>query len=376
MTERSLKIFVVDDDPVARMVASGQLAEEGGYEVLEFDSGTALLAAIDEAPDVILLDVAMPGIDGIDTCRVLRATGNDHAQVLFVSGHDDLEMRMAAYQAGGSDFIVKPYLPEELAQKMRMAERALANRRSLSHQAQYAQQAAFTAMSSLGEMGVVLQFLRTSYACGNPAQLAAALFEALAQYGLQGLLGIRLADGNRCFSSRGECSPLEQSILGHAQGMERIFQLGDRVAINYPAVTLLALDLPVDDPERVGRLRDHLTILMEGAEGRMQAMASEAMRLAQAGGISQAVADLTQALADIDRMQAGSRVQAMEIGSAYLQRLTGAFVHLGLSEDQEAALAGMAQDAYARLDTLMDEGRFIGDLLREVTAHLRRLVQA
>lgn len=376
MNESRLKVFVVDDDHLARLVVTSQLQAIGHYEMREFDSGTALLAARGDAPDIVLLDINMEGIDGIETCRQLRQAGDDHAQVLFVSAHDDIETRLDAYRAGGNDYIVKGYMPEELGEKLRVAEQTIAKRRELADRAQYAQQAAFTAMSSMGEMGAVLHFLRASYACREPGQLAAALFEALAQYGVSGLLGVRMAAGEQCYSSRGACSPLEHSILMHASGMERIFQLRDRIVVNYPKSTLLVLDLPLDDPDRVGRIRDNLAILVEAADARLEAMEGEAQRLAQAGGISQAVTDLTQALADIEKMQAGSRVKAMEIGTDYLTRLTDSFVHLGLSEDQEAALANMAQEAYARLDALTDEGRFVGDLLREVTGHLKRLVTA
>lgn len=376
MSEDRLKIAVVDDDRLARMIAIVQLQEDGRYDVREFGSGTQFLAAADAAPDIVLLDIEMPGINGIEVCRQLRRAGNDHAQVLFVSAHDDLETRLAAYYAGGSDYIVKGYQPEELGAKVRIAEQTLAKRQELVHQAQYAQQAAFTAMSSMGEMGAVLQFLRTSYACREPAQLARALSEALAQYGVNCLLGMRMTAGEQCFSSRGECSPLEHSILMHASGMERIFQLRDRIVVNYPKATLLVLDLPLDDPDRVGRIRDNLAILVEAADARLAAMEGEAQRLTQASGIARAVSDLTQALTDIDKMQAGCRAQAMEVGADYLGELTDAFVNLGLSEDQEAALARMAHRSQARMEALIDEGRFVGDLLREVTGHLNRLVEA
>lgn len=376
MSEDRLRIAVVDDDRLARMIAIVQLQEDGRYDVREFSSGTQFLAAPDAAPDIVLLDIEMPGINGIEVCRQLRRAGNDHTQVLFVSAHDDLETRLAAYYAGGSDYIVKGYQPEELGAKVRIAEQAIARRQELVHQAQYAQQAAFTAMSSMGEMGVVLQFLRSSYACREPAQLARALFEALAQYGVNCLLGMRMAAGEQCFSSRGECSPLEHSILMHASGMERIFQLRDRIVVNYPKATLLVLDLPLADPDRVGRIRDNLAILVEAADARLVAMEGEVQRLTQASGITRAVSDLTQALTDIDKMQAGSRAQAMAIGADYLAELTDAFVNLGLSEDQEAALARMAHRSHARMEALIDEGDFVGDLLREVTGHLNRLVAA
>lgn len=370
-----MKIFVVDDDPAARAVMADQL---GGprHELREFADGPGLLAAMGDAPDLVLLDIGMPGMDGIAACRALQQAGHDRAQVVFVSSHDDLETRLAAYDAGGSDFIAKPFAAEELAQKVRVAEICLARRSELSQQARTARQTAFTAMSSMGEMGVVLEFLRASFACADPGALARAALDAARQFDLPCLLQLRLADGNRRFSSKGECSPLEASILDHAANMDHMFQFHDRLAINFPAVTLLVQGLPLDDTDRVGRLRDHLAIFAEGIDARLKAMEVELRQLAQARGIGQAVTALTQALEEIGRNQAHLRVQAMEIDAAYLEDLVHAFVQLGLSEDQESALAEMAQRTHKRLNNLRDDDFSVGEKLKAITDNLRALAGA
>lgn len=366
-----MKIFVVDDDPVARLLAINQLRQPH-YEIRQLDSGNALLADSDDNPDLILLDIEMPGLDGIATCRALRQGGNDHAQVLFISAHDDLDTRLAAYDAGGNDFIVKPYDEHELAHKVQAIERLVKQRQELSEQASYAQRTAFTAMSSMGETGIVLQCLRTSFACNDPDELARAIFASLEQYDLSGLLEFRLASGRRCYSSTGQCTPIEESILSHTMGMERIFQFKNRLAINYPNVTLLIMrGLPVDDPDRVGRLRDHLAILAEGAEAKVQALQDQWQRSAQAQIIGQTVAELGDTLADIERSQAASRVQVMEINGQYLQELTKTFVRLGLSEEQELTLADMAQATHEQMNALMDEDWAISNRLRSMAERLR-----
>ncbi len=372
MTERLLTLFVVDDDPAARMIVSFEL-DQPSFRVLEFENAEGCLAALGEKPDVFLLDVEMPGMDGISLCRAIRAAGHDQAQVIFISSHDDLATRLAAYDAGGNDFMVKPYAPEELMRKVRVAERALADRQGLSSQANFAQQAAFTAMSSMGEMGAVLEFMRQSFSCPTPDALAQAVFQALAQYGLNGLL--ELEEGGRplCYSSQGVCSALEGSILGHTRSLQRIFQFHDRLAINYPRFTLLVLNLPLDDPERIGRLRDHLAILAEAGEARMAAMVSERRRLAQAEGIGHAVTELTHALAEVDLRQGENRMRALEATNQYMEELERAFVHLGLSGTQEAALVAMARAAMVRITDLLGEDKALGDKLRGIIVRLNDL---
>jgi CheY-like chemotaxis protein len=369
-----LKIFIVDDDPTARLVAIDQLSLPD-YELREFDSGAALLAAMDEAPDLILLDVTMPGMDGIAACRALREAGHDQTQVMFVSARDDLETRLAAYISGGNDFIIKPYAPAELEQKVRVAELCMARRKDLAQQAQFAQQTAFTAMSSMAEMGVILEFLRASFACADATSLGQTVFAALRQYGLEGILELRLHDARLTLSSRGESSPLEASILAHTAKMERIFQFHNRLAINYPNITLLILTLPIDDPDRVGRLRDHLAILAEGADARLQAMATGQRQRVQASGIGHALTELTEALAETERSQMHYRQRAMEIDEAFLTDLVAAFVHLGLTDGQEATLADMAQRAHIELNALRNQDDAIGEQLRAIARRLKKLAE-
>ena len=373
MTDNRLNVFVVDDDPLARTIVIDQLTHPG-FDINEFENAFAFLAALDRQPDIVLLDVEMPGMDGIEACQRLRNTGNLRVQVLFISAHDDLDTRLAAYEAGGNDFIVKPYAPAELAQKILVARRAIDEHRELSNQARFAQQTAFSAMSSMGEMGAVLQFLQASFTCRTPAQLANALFEAFDKYNIKGLVEIRCADGQQYHPQNGACTPLEVSILNHAHKMDRIFQFRDRLVINYEHITLLLLNLPLDDPDRIGRLRDHLAIIAESAQARLLAIESDERRVVQAEAIVQAVTVLTHTLDEIEAKQVETRLRATQVTSDYLMNLERAFVHLGLTGNQENALLAMAEESTARASAVLDDGITLGQKLKQITATLQSLV--
>lgn len=371
-------IFIVDDESSARLTALAAL-DAPAFALHEFATAQALLAALADgdspSPDLILLDIEMPGMNGIEACRTLRANGHEAVQVIFVSSHNDLDTRLAAYDVGGNDFIVKPYDLDELARKVCVAHQCAARRHELGAQAHYAQKTAFTAMSSMAEMGVLLDFMRDSFASTTPEALADKLFNALRQYDLDGLAKLRSHEAWQYFSAHGECSPLECGILDHAATLDRIFQFRNRLAINYPNVTVVFQPLPLDDPERVGRLRDHLAVLAEGADARLLAMETARRQQVQVGGIREAVIELTATLAEIDRLQASHRLQAAEIDEAYLEDLVDAFVHLGLTEGQESALADMAQRTHLQLAALRDESSNVGNHLRDVARKLDQLVR-
>ena len=111
-------VLVVDDDaPIRRMLERTLSAE--GYEVRCASDGGVALAAIEESvPDAIVLDVSMPGLDGLGVCRRLRAKGMA-TPILLLTARDAREDRVAGLDAGADDYLVKPFAPEELAARLR-----------------------------------------------------------------------------------------------------------------------------------------------------------------------------------------------------------------------------------------------------------------
>ncbi len=121
-TEPRERVLVVDDDPpLLRMLARSLDAE--GFEVtVAPDGGAALLAAERAAPDVIVLDVAMPAIDGLSVCRRLRSRGLP-TPILMLTARDAVADRVAGLQAGADDYLVKPFAMQELIARLRALTR-------------------------------------------------------------------------------------------------------------------------------------------------------------------------------------------------------------------------------------------------------------
>jgi len=105
----------VDDEASARVFLKEVLVAEG-YDVSAADSGASALAfAADSRPELILLDVRMPGMDGFEVCRQLKAdVGTRNIPVIFLSASDQLEERVQGLRIGAVDFVTKPVKPEEL----------------------------------------------------------------------------------------------------------------------------------------------------------------------------------------------------------------------------------------------------------------------
>ena len=103
-----VKILVVDDDPTARLLMRDAL-QKTGFEVhLALDGADALRQFASEFFNLVLLDVDMPGMNGIDVCTALRSKGGEHLPIVMVTDLDDVKSVEAAYQAGATDFIAQP----------------------------------------------------------------------------------------------------------------------------------------------------------------------------------------------------------------------------------------------------------------------------
>lgn len=113
------KVLIVDDHPSSRMTAVALLSIEG-YDVLEAESGSAALEVVEQTPpDLILLDVMMPGMDGYEVCRQLKQ--DEHTRlipVIFITALNDRRARLRGIEAGGDDFLSKPFDQLELSARV------------------------------------------------------------------------------------------------------------------------------------------------------------------------------------------------------------------------------------------------------------------
>ena len=114
------RILIVDDDPL--IVGLLERILGGDYVVDSVDSGEAALDAVKTfGPDLVLLDIVLPGIDGYETCRRIKAAPHgDLTQVMLVSSKASTQSRLAGYTAGADDFVVKPFDPKELQARVRI----------------------------------------------------------------------------------------------------------------------------------------------------------------------------------------------------------------------------------------------------------------
>ncbi len=131
------QILIIDDIP-ANIDLLARLLEPQGYRVLAASSGEAGLRVAERAnPDLILLDVMMPNLDGYATCRQLKSLpATREIPVLFISARDEMRSLVEGFQAGGVDYIIKPFQPEEVLARVQTRLQLSGLRHELRHKNQ------------------------------------------------------------------------------------------------------------------------------------------------------------------------------------------------------------------------------------------------
>lgn len=366
-------IAIVEDSKPQRMLLVSLLSKD--YDVVEFSSGEDFIQA-SPSVDTILLDIEMPGINGYETCRQMRTQDQyNDTPVIFVSAHDTPEDRVEAYEAGGDHFLTKPIVANELKHKV---ESVLNHRNallSLKSQSSMAQQMAFAAMAGMGDLGVIIDFQRKSATCKNYDELSQFAIDAISAWGLRGMVQVRGSTGIVNMSSDSAISPLQASVMETMRNMGRIFELKSRAVVNFQHVSILVHNLPTEEPDKVGRLRDNLTLLGEAADICIANMDTSNVRKRQITYLGDAVAELTKlmqkaAVRDSQNRNAIQR-QTMEV----LDGLAHSFSNLGLTGIQQEYIGNLVHDGIDELTNAFDEASTIQRDFTDILVRLQTLAE-
>ena len=118
MSNQKKKVLVVDDEPhIFGIVQRYMETEDQNVQVLQaLDARTGLNLVTDQEPDIVVLDIMMPGMNGLEMCETLRSTPETaHIPVIILSAKTSEDDIAAAYKAGANNYVTKPFSPIQLA---------------------------------------------------------------------------------------------------------------------------------------------------------------------------------------------------------------------------------------------------------------------
>ncbi len=369
------RILIVDDDEIVSGMLT-VLLEKYAYAVNSVESGEDCLAQIgDLKPDAVILDIHMPGIDGYQVCQQLRERPETHdLPIIFLSGLEALEDRLKAYDVGGDDYIAKPFNPEEIRRKVDIAMRIKHKRDQNIVEKQVSDTTAMTAIFSLGEFGAALKFTRDSLHCRSLQSLAKLAIDALQTIGVESHIQIRTRDfGTLTVTPEGPAIPLEVSVFELSLKQGRIFQFSRRLIINYESVSILVLNLQLDDDEKAGRIRDYAAIICETSEAAVENILLRLDANARTEELRQ-LAEATQTA--IENLHTRYRLQQADTRfelDQMIHAMEDMYVSLGLLESQEKTVNHLIHTAKNNVMNRLEQGMVGENEFKEI---LERLAEA
>jgi len=268
-----IKVLIVDDDKTWQAFLKAALQEKYDVKVAhDGPSGEAL--ALEWQPDAILLDIEMPGKSGYEVCQRLKSeTRTRGIPIIFLSAKTSLQEKIAGFELGADDYLIKPCEAELLQAKVLRSATLYREKRALDVKANDAQILAFEAMTSSADMGRSLRFAERTHAMTSFEKLAEGLFQTMAEFGLESSVMFMTNDGPRFFAdSQFEMSPLEQDMFTAIHQEGRFCDFGRRTFCNFKLVSVLIKNMPLENPERYGRIKDVLPWVLGPADGKVGAL--------------------------------------------------------------------------------------------------------
>jgi hypothetical protein len=211
-------------------------------------------------------------------------------------------------------------------------------------------------MASMDETGILLQFMSKLIAMESAAEISTELLDLLRRYGLEGVVQTRVGSATQTQSAAGSNLPLEISVIEHVRDQGRIFEFRRRSVHNFERVTLMVNNLPLENADFCGRLRDHLSVAAQGVDSRLKALQTdEASRRAQAGVLA-ALESVGNTIMELHEARQDESATSSQLIIDFQETLLNAFVGMGLTENQERSLQDMVGDFLARMAEILNRG--------------------
>lgn len=362
------KLLVVDDDSMIRAFYDAILSST--YEIHAAESGEEALEVCQMVtPDLILLDVEMPGINGYDTCRKLREFSN--APIVFATSYQNIEEHLKAFDAGGDDILTKPLVPEILLRKVELAIKKKHTQAKLIEEKTTLQNMAMDVMTAMSEGGVLLNFVRASLTCRSYEELAKKLINSLQEFNLEGIVVLRHGGDLTYMTSHGEPSVLEISILEKSSKMGRIFQFKRNMVINYDQVSIVVPNMPEGDDEKSGRIRDNIAILAETAEAFCENVDMRKKSMERAENMQIAVFEATKVVSGIKEKQTGMLMDVRVLLQDLTDKIESTYSFLGTTNEQERTISSSMNDSVQEILNVLAVGNQLNEQFATVVTMLK-----
>ena len=286
-------VLAIDDDKYVHHVVESSLS--GFCNLIHAKNGEeGFNKALKYTPDIILLDVEMPGKSGYQVCQELKTnTKTKDIPVMFLSGRGELSERVKGYNLGAADYIVKPFESEELMARIRVLYDYSQHSLKLKDEVERAHNTAELAMTDSGDMGRIMRYVGQSYHANDLQSLSGYFFDFFRPLNLDVIVAFWYQETGIFCSDDGAVCPLEQDLLEKHRYANRFVDFSRRTIVNYPKVSILVKNMPLDDERLYGRYKDLFPHILDVTNAKIQDMDASESALTKALSLNNALAELS-----------------------------------------------------------------------------------
>ncbi|MCP4433042.1 MAG: response regulator [Gammaproteobacteria bacterium] len=371
-----IKILAVDDDSTSRKMIGRALAEEDFEQLYAVDGEDGLAKAAEYAPDIIVLDVEMPGMNGYDVCEKIRSS-NELADIsiVFLSSHSSLHERIRGYEAGGDDYLIKPFEKDDLVSKLKVLARYREEKRRLKEQFEQAHNTAMVALTGSSELGLAMQFVERSYGFVEMEPLIDALLDICHQFQLN-CVTMLLTDDAPVWKSNNEAiKPLEKEMMEMLDRNQRFIDFGGRTIVNFVNLSLLIRNMPLDDMDRYGRIKDLLPMLLAAIDSKMNVIKVEQGLADQSKDLMKAFGQIRSQLYHLAKTLVVKQKDGEVLLDTMVTELNTDLLRMGLEEDQEARVLSTVENAIGEAIKKLDASTTMHGVFTDILGNLKQITQ-
>lgn len=348
MSNESNIILTVDDDPAILTFLEIHLSTEG-YTTAKAGTGQEALDILEKDTGkikAILSDVEMPELNGYELCQKVRENESlKSLPFIFISAHTELDEKLKGYSAGGDDYISKPLVDssELLIKTKHFIENNLKHQ-SLTQQVSDSFSTTMQAMTYSSHLGQILLFLQESSYFSEFSELANRLLETTEGLGLNTVIQFKTPNGLENYRKGGSASPLEENIMELARQKDRFFDFGARTIISYDNFSLLIKNMPVDNPEAYGTMKDVLGNLCNAIETITEIILAKIINDKK----DHAMSNVNMVLDNIEHTITAIQNQNTNVIEDMMSEIDEAMMTVGLTDNQEEQIRTITQRCLKR----------------------------
>lgn len=359
MEDQLLVLYFEDDLAVAQLVMA--FLDQQGFRFCHFANYPpqgldAIRQQCGTKVAIVILDINMPGKSGYEICELLKnGFLADNVPVLFTSGLMDNDDIMKAFAAGADDYLIKPVRLNELAIKISKLIEQKQQQSDAIEQSTTAMKIAFDAMKNSSELGAILRFHEEVHQVNDFGQLASLSFAALRNFDLESTIVFLLNDQPAYYRDDLQKSQLEFESMLAARAKGRLFSWKKYSFFSYDLFTVLIRNMPIDDEERYGILKDQVCLLLNGIDARCRSILIAQSELEKQQRIASVNKILAQLVLDIEQGNVSLSEKFERIIADMETNIISEITQFSLLDNEEARLLSVVKGSMLAATALFED---------------------